>query len=553
MPRLINIDYNNIDLNKTDNAINFFIPLMAKNAGFQFKEIMNSPTSKILDGYIIGSDGVDKSEFTLRFVQNELWKRILINSRDMLQSKGTKNAIRSIFNSIGVIPEDYYRFREYGQSNKKFIEYSLLQKTKNIKFINFFNTNNNLQLNLNLNYLSQKISYINDSYSIEFFIHYPFLFLNNIINDTLFSLKNTDNIDILKIKFEKTQQNDLGILNAVFYKLDGTERIIPLSNINLLNNRISHISLLVDNQRSDLTKITFNLQYCSNNSNLLTNSLTIFKLGNDLRLLDSNLVQTKKIEIGNNFKGQISNLKIWKNLLSNNDLKMHALDIQSLCNHELQILKFKKISDVLLLDLSLQDDDFYTYNSDILPIDFSENSELPSVNNQMIYPFKLQGINNILPNKNLTFNTIVCYENDFKFDEPNVDNKVNILSLQDVDLTNQDNIQKTPIYEINYDKQKKNDVRFSIEMSNVKHLNEDIGKLFDSIDFFADIISDFGSLNDSVYNKFEKFADFYFQRIKSTTLQISPLYDLYQIFDNVLTEMLSEFISSRVKFNNNVF
>ena len=114
-------------------------------------------------------------------------------------------------------------------------------------------------------------------------------------------------------------------------------------------------------------------------------------------------------------------------------------------------------------------------------------------------------------------------------------------------------MQATPVYEINYDKQKKNDVRFSIEMSNTKHLNEDIGKLFDSIDFFADIISDFGAMNEGHYNKFEKFSDFYFKRIKSNQIQMTPLYDLYQIFDNVLTEMLQDFISSRVKFNNNIY
>lgn len=552
MPKLINIDYSNITT--ADNAINFFLPLMAKNAGFEFKEIMNSPTSKILDGYIIGLDGVDKSEFTLRFVQNELWKRILINSRDMLQSKGTKNAIRSIFNAIGVIPEDYYRFREYGSSQKKFIENSLLQKIKNIKFLNFYNLNNNLKLDLNLSYLASKMSYQNDSYSIEFFINYPFLNKNGSISDVLFTLQNINSSqNVLKIKYEKNKQDIVGQLKAIFYNNDNTESIITLTNVNLLNNQVSHISILVDNSDSNLTKFTLNFQYCSKNSTLLSESFIVFKSVNTLRLFANEA--NKMIKVGHEtFNGQISNIKIWKNLLSIDDLKMHALDIQSLSNYELQLLKHNKISDVLLLNLSLQDDNFYQTNDQILPIDFSENNQLPTVNNENSYPFIIYGLNNIKPIDNLTFKTIVSYENDFKFDEPNIENKVNILSFQDDNLlSNSSNIKKVPVYEINYDKQKKNDVRFAIEMSNVKHLNEDIGKLFNSIDFFADIISDFGSLNDTAYNKFEKFSDFYFKRIKSNSIQMTPLYDLYQIFDNVLTEMLSEFISSRVKFNNNVY
>jgi hypothetical protein len=552
MPKLISVDYSN--LNSSDNAVNFFLPLMAKNAGFEFKEIMDSPTSKLLDGYIIGSDGVDKSEFSLRFVQNELWKRILINSRDILQSKGTKNAIRSIFNAIGVVPEEYYRFREFGKSQSRFIENSLLKKIKNIKFFKFTDTNLNLKADFNLSYLNNLMNYENDSYSFEFFIHYPFIQKNESMNETIFLIKNSNNRNIIKIIFQKEANKDTGTLQAILYNNDNiTQRVIELNNVNLLNNKISHIALTVDNSDRFQTNINFYLQNCSNNTNLVTNNLIIFKANNTLRLKEQT---NKSIKLGyENFNGQISHLKIWKNILTRNDLKMHALDMLSLSNYEFQFLQYQKISNLLLLNLTLQDNNFHINDTTkiIYPIDYSENNVLPNSDNEETYPFKIEGYNGLNPINYLNFQTTISYENDFKFDEPNVDNKVNVLSFQDEDLINEFNVKPTPVYEINYEKQKKNDVRFSIEMSNVKHLNEDIGKLFDSIDFFADIISDFGTLNEGHYNKFEKFSDFYFKRIKSNQIQITPLYDLYQIFDNVLTEMLKDFISSRVKFNNNVY
>lgn len=554
MPRLIKIDYNN--LNSADNAINFFLPLMAKNAGFEFKEIMNSPTSKILDGYIIGTDGVDKSEFTLRFVQNELWKRILINSRDILQAKGTKNAIRSIFNSIGVVPEEYYRFREFGKSQIRFVENSLLQKIKNIKFFKFTGANTNLRGDFNLNYLNSLMNYNTNSYSLEFFVHYPFLTKNEVMSETILTLQNTLNQNVLKIIFEKTKQQDTGRLKVVFYKNDNSQEILQLENINILNNKISHISLTIDNNDITQRNITLNFQNNSKNSNLIQGNLTLFKNlsnSNTLRLFENT---NKIIKVGyENFNGQMSHLKIWKNVLTKEDLKMHALDITSIANHEFQFLRYNKISDLLLLNLTLQDDQFHvnTQSNIIYPIDYSENNILPSSLTELNYPFQISGNNNLKPIDCLNFQTTICYENDFKFDEPNIENKVSVLSFQDENLINEFNARPVPVYEINYDKQKKNDVRFSIEMSNVKHLNEDIGKLFDSIDFFADIISDFGSMNEGHYNKFEKFSDFYFKRIKSSQIQMTPLYDLYQIFDNVLTEMLQDFISSRVKFNNNVY
>ena len=553
MPKLINIDYT--ALNSVDSAINFFLPLMAKNAGFEFKEIMNSPTSKLLDGYIIGSDGVDKSEFSLRFVQNELWKRILINSRDILQSKGTKNAIRSIFNAIGVVPEEYYRFREFGATQSRFIDNSLSRKIKNIKFFEFTNTNSNLRCDLNLSYLNNLLNYNSDSYSIEFFVHYPFLTKNEAMNELIFSLKLENNQTVFDIKFEKNAYNETGTLKAIFYLFDNNTKTIILNDVNLLNNKTTHIALTVDNSDSFQRKVSLYVQNCSNNTNLITSNFVIFK--NEISQLKIISQNSKIIKLGadGSFNGQISNLKIWKNILTMNDLKMHALDISSLSNFEFQTLKYQKMSELLLLNLSFQDNNFYVNNTTktIYPIDYSENNVLPNAETESNYPFKIIGLNNLIPLSKLTFQTIICYENDFKFDEPNIDNKVNILSYQDEKLINEFNTLPVPVYEVNYDKQKKNDVRFSIEMSNVKHLNEDIGKLFESIDFFADIISDFGSLNDGHYNKFEKFSDFYFKRIKSNQIQMTPLYDLYQIFDNVLTEMLYDFISSRVKFNNNIY
>jgi len=556
MPKLINIDYTT--LNSVDSAINFFLPLMAKNAGFEFKEIMNSPTSKLLDGYIIGSDGVDKSEFSLRFVQNELWKRILINSRDILQSKGTKNAIRSIFNAIGVVPEEYYRFREFGKSQSRFVENSLLKKVKNVKFFEFTNTNTNLRCDFNLSYLNSLMNYENDSYSFEFFVHYPFLKKNQNMNETIFSLKNNLNHSVFDIKFEKNAQNETGTLKGIFYLNDGSQKIITLNNVNLLNNKVSHITITVDNSDIFQRNISLYLQNCSNNTNLISDNLVIFKNDtNQLRITQQMSTKVIKIGVDGTFNGQISNLKIWKNVLTKDDLKMHVLDILSLANHDFKFLNYEKISDLLLLHLSLQDNNFHINNvgttKTVYPVDYSENNILPTSNTEHIYPFKIIGLNGLIPLNKLTFQTLICYENDFKFDEPNVDNKVNILSFQGESLIEEFNAMPVPVYEINYDKQKKNDVRFSIEMSNVKHLNEDIGKLFESIDFFADIISDFGSLNDGHYQKFEKFSDFYFKRIKSNQIQMTPLYDLYQIFDNVLTEMLQDFISSRVKFNNNVY
>ncbi len=556
MPKLIDIDYS--DINSSNNAVNFFLPLMAKNFGFKFKEIMKSPTSKLLDGYIIGADGVDKSEFTLRFIQNELWKRILVNSKDILQSKGTKSAIKSIFNSIGIIPEDYYRFREYGINHQKFIDKSQIQKIKNVRFIDFFNSQNNLSLNIDLSYLNN-IKFTDDSFTIQFYICYKNY--NNVkeINETLFHVLNkTNDKDLFKIKFVKKNIQNTGFLSVEFYRSNifHPPVIIELEDINLLDQNISQICLTIDNSNkvNNAVKLTLMCQTCLKSSNIVKKELNLIINEDFLNIfndeLETSYLSNSKIQNGSNFSGQITNIKIWKNILTLNDIRMHSSDLYSLSNEKFQFLNIQKINSLLLLHMPLLDDEFFQINNTLFPVEFSERNKLPNENGSN-HCIQLIG-NGINPLDKITLKTLINYENDCKFDEPNIENRVNVIGYQDDDLATLYNAQIAPAHEVDYTKQKINDVRFSIEMSNVKHLNEDIGKLFNSIDFFADIISNFGTLNDPSYNKFEKFSDFYFQRIQKN-IQITPLYNLYQIFDNILTEMLSDFISSRVKFKNNIY
>ncbi len=572
MPKLIDTDYS--DISSAESAVNFFIPLMAKKAGFQFKEIIDNPTNKILDGFILGADGVDKSQYTLRYIQNEMWKRILVNSRDIMMSKGTKSAIKSVFNSIGINYDNFYTFREFGKQINSIVENNqYVKKVRSLKLLKFSNNNfiNNVYLDLNLTHLHSnfKPNINGNNYTIEFLLD----FSNNqnrfsSIDESIFRLtKQSDRNDCyLELFYEKESQDDFGKLTLKIKNNDGSFTDLIIDNINLVN-KMFKIFIKLENFTSQSNKNVISLNCNEYSINKLSRSDSISFNANAIvrpAIFVENI--TKNISFGYNsslqyqyFTGNVSDLKIWGNSLSQFDIDTHCLDIFSISNFE--YLKYEKISDLLLLHISCQDDRFYSYNdtsyNNILLIDFSQNfNQLPSITNQSSYPFKLKSLitNNIdLLNNNIVEKSVINYEINIKFDEQNIENKVNIMSYQDLDLALKNKKSLVPVHEVNYFDQKRNDIRFSIEMSNVKHLNEDIAKLFSDISFQTNVLSDFCSLNDPAYTTFEKFSDFYFKRITSNKLQITPLYEIYQIFDNILTEMLSEFISSRVKFSNNVY
>jgi hypothetical protein len=561
MPKLIDIDYE--DINSKESIVNFFLPLMTKRNGFIFKELLNNNTNKILDGYIIGTDGVDKSQYNMRYIQNQIWKRILVNSKDMIMSKGTLQSIKSIFNSVGINYDEYYKFREYGKSLNTFIEKSYLKKNKDFKIINFNQTNKNLVLKSKLNNLN---NFFNEkSYTFEFFLHYINYLQQKKLTESIFKLVNTDlnNELLLELFFDKNSETIYGDLILSLKNSDNTiSEYIRLENLNIFDNNLQ-ISIHIENIDNEII-MSLVCQTCEKDAEYFRKDYKFKKTNQVLPKIFQISEDILEINIGNNisfrnifeFNGNISNIKLWNTNLSKNDINMHAMNQFSISNDEYKLNKNlnKKLSDFLLLHLSCQDD---VYNKELSSeninlIDFSEltTDDLNSNN----YPHKLICSNPILSSSDRIVNKqIIIYENDIKFDEYNFENKVKIMGFNDIDLAEEYNTEISPVYTTNYFNQQKNDVRFSIEMSNVKHLNEDISKLFNDTSFLKNIISEFSAINDTYYNNIEKFSDFYFKRIKSDKIQITPLYEIYQILDNVLTEMLSDFISTRVKFNNNIY
>ena len=657
LPNIIQTEYTDLNNNS---IVNFFIPLMAKLNGFDFKEILNSPVNKLLDGYIFGKDSNEKSSITLRYIQNEIWKRIIINSKDIISSKGTLHSIRSIFNSVGIIPEEYYRFREYGTNSNRFIEKIYKNINKNYQYLSFFNINKNLQ---HISGISDKYyEYIKDRNFL--LINYPsFSFENYYLNNKLnfnnlmieFQVNYNKNIaqnpDILIESILKVEDNISNNSNQIQYELifiknneysthgdlyffirDGQNNFeLDLNNlksikdINLLDGSNWHISIefikyipnintknkiLVKVQKAGsiseyekLYTLTYEFDHLSDGQlglfNLNGRSKFLFgskknnlsflntlKVGsafpNNITFGQNNLINKfSKITSYNNlfndyirFNGNISFIKMWKliNEIPENDLIQHAYDPESFSSY--QILSNKnKISQSLLLDLTCQDKNLLIYPLTNIPninnkyniklIDYSQNINLEDENyNNIIdygYVSSISGSNGALNLdllKTIDSKSINIKKFDIKFDELDDSNKVKIAGYFNEELIKKEDedIEVSPVF--SYDSllhKSKSDIRFSIEMSNVKHLNEDMSNLLSNIEYFSNIISSYSQLNESHYIDFEKASDIYFERIISSKLNITALYEVYQIFDNILTELLSKFIADRVKFNNNIY
>ncbi len=89
-------------LNNFANSYGLFLPPFFNDASIL----------QYVDGEDISKSGL--STYTLKQIQSNLLRRVLVNMPDILRSKGTQHSVRSYLRSVGIDPDNSVRIREFG-------------------------------------------------------------------------------------------------------------------------------------------------------------------------------------------------------------------------------------------------------------------------------------------------------------------------------------------------------------------------------------------------------------------------------------------------------
>jgi len=130
------VDY---DLNKSiPNDLLFDV---AKQYGLYLPPLFNNST---IEQYVSAEniDPLAKSNesLSLKQVQYELMRRIMINLPSVIRSKGTQHSIKSFIRSIGIDPDSSMRFREYGGPTYRQLGNSREYKSDVTGIVNFISS-----------------------------------------------------------------------------------------------------------------------------------------------------------------------------------------------------------------------------------------------------------------------------------------------------------------------------------------------------------------------------------------------------------------------------
>jgi hypothetical protein len=106
---VIHLDYDSIDT-----IPDSFLQLFADNFGITLPPLFTgSSIAQFISAENLDPD-ISTGTYSLQYIQNQIWRRILLNIQDVLKSKGTIHSVKSFIRSVGIEPDNNFRIREFG-------------------------------------------------------------------------------------------------------------------------------------------------------------------------------------------------------------------------------------------------------------------------------------------------------------------------------------------------------------------------------------------------------------------------------------------------------
>ena len=134
-----------------------------------------------------------------------------------------------------------------------------------------------------------------------------------------------------------------------------------------------------------------------------------------------------------------------------------------------------------------------------------------------------------------------------QFDEALTSNKIRIRSYQDYDQSSVEGVEVAPLYETVRSEVPLDDLRFSIEVSATRVLDEDIAKIFATLDALDDAIGAPELQFSPDYPRLDNLRDIYFNRL-TEKIEMKQLYEFFRWFDTSMGSLIEKFIPSNTRF-----
>ena len=577
------------------------------------------------------------SEYSLNYVQNQIWRRILVNIRDIIKSKGTIHGVKSLIRSLGINPDTTLRIREYGGKNKRNLTDARVSKTEVTTLLDMSGTLAPVSVTFDAQGIPSNKPFIQSNFltasRIEVgtpniggtFVNktqYPPHGISNSRNDGLltsgswsiegtFKFENlltgshpvtqslfrlnttgssgfTDGHRVIANIIAISGNDDSNLSSSVKFFVRASSNSsaqaleLPLTGVNIfdgnkwsisagrvppdvansnpsgsyflragyqsfgeiVSSRTTQSFFLEDPAGNEANIIWSNR---SNQHNDLGPFITVGSQSLNATLAAANEYLNSTAQVTNEearattFSGKIGQIRFWSKNLEDKEWKEHVRNFKSVGvqNPDLNfnfvtILSgaFEKIRLDASTDQPVTDSNG---SGRIILTDFSQGG------------FELTGSGFEVSTRVIKPETFYFSHLSPKFDEAETNNKVRIRGFQNLDNVDEFGTEISPVYEIRASEIPNDDTRFSIDISVVNALDEDIVGIFATLDEIDNALGDPELLYSPDYPKLSDLRAVYFNRLTSR-MNLSTFFEFFKWFDSVAGTFIEQILPRKTNF-----
>lgn len=583
----------------TGNVADQMLPFMANYYGADLPNIFKNVNAKrFISGESL-NDNVENDVISMQRVQNIIWRRILQELPVIMKSRGTTHAIKSLIRAAGIEPDSILKFKEYGGTKEGYIYQNRSARSIIIGELNFSGS----MFEGTVNYdpatgIPDSLPFIISPYLSSSRVEPGLPAQTGLANDGMFTSGSWSYEAFYKfdksvshpkvqslVRFHATGSSSPSDNHAVMMNLVATKgtrsssldlhistdidpnsyAVVNIPDVDIFNgekwlisfgrNKIesaisSSYYLWASRQQETLdyvssstfyddksTSIDTISSYNSSGSFFCIGPQSIYEGGTKFLNNPSRPIDSRE----SMFTGKVSSIRFWTKLLSFNELVEHTKNIESV-GVETPNLNYNFVTNMsgswerLRIDASCnQNVTASDTGGSLLIFDYSQNS------------FHLSGSGFGPEQMAIVKDRVNSSVISLQFDEAQTDNKIRIRGLQDYDSAVAEGAEISPIYEIRRSETPLDDLRYSIEVSASRILDEDIAKIFATLDEIDNAVGN-PELQFSIdYPRLDALRDIYFNRL-TEKVKIKQLYEFFKWFDVSMSSLIEKFIPSNTRF-----
>lgn len=580
-------DLGHLDYDQTDTVPDKFLQFYADKLGFQLPALFTgSSIPQFLDAENIDNT-ISTNTVSLQYVQNQIWRRVLLNLKDVINSKGTIHAVKSFIRSVGIDPNSNFRIREFGGPTTKALLNNGREKRTEIGTMLSFVSGGIIASEIlsgtrvepgfpvtSSNTTNNKL-YTSGSMTFEGVYYFP----KGPTYLTSQSLGRVMNQDAGGAK------NRYMFVNAIANSGSGitlyaqtTQLSSPVSvsigGFDLMDGNVWSVSFgRVRNDQFQSVSSSYFLRAARSSFGEIVEEHTGSVLYNDNNLAgDPNYLQVLNgrgnfLEIGagsfyalgfaflpwwapgigglgltENFQGRVGQIRFWSKALNITETHEHARNFKSLgVEDPITHFNFNTVStgswERLRLDATTNQSASFTDGVGSITIkDYSQNNLNFSGS---AFPFT----GSVIMNQRYNYSMISP-----KFDVQSTTDKVRVRSFLDYsNVVSSSYAAVAPVYEIPRSELPQDNTRFTIDFSIIDALDRDIVSIFATLDSLDNIIGNPELVFSGDYPGLENLRDIYFNRLTSK-INLKDFFDFYKWFDTNIGSFVTQLIPRKTKF-----